>query len=572
MRLDLAVSPAFTPTALSPVGTPAVTPRATPPVVSESADSRVAAFARDGFLGPVRLFTPGECRRIAGYLHWGDQPTPPDWEKGRAVRERFIFELATRPALISAVSAVLGEDVVLWGASSVLRAPGVSHPWHTDIESGAPEGGFVTAWVGVEHTTRESAPQLITRTHRLGLTVQEARLEQGLQRDQATAEVLLDAARERDPAAALVQPDMTNGDGILFDGRLWHGSFNGRKRGRRLALLLQYARATSVVRIPDFGQLDWPFRFRAAPRPAVIVVLGSAPREPNRVVPPPAPPTNPSPGCQMVTTAIHPIVLPVDNPAKDWQTFPAFHGPTATLVDMSCHASVLVPGHAPHPPHAHEEEELLIPLGGAVELVIAAEEHDQSPRLERLEPGSIVYYPVGQYHTIHSVGPSAAAYLMFKWRARATAHAAGDRVLETTVWRDIDDAVDDGSTPVRMRRLFEGPTTYLAKLHAHVTTLQPGAGYAPHVDAYDVAILTLSGSVETLGERVEPNSVVYYAAGELHGMRNVGNRVARYLVFEFHAPGLPAIAGKPHYRRQAARAIRVGKRLARAVWRRVRGN
>ena len=84
---------------------------------------------------------------------------------------------------------------------------------------------------------RESAPQLITRTHRLGLTVQEARLEQGLQRDQATAEVLLDAARERDPAAALVQPDMTNGDGILFDGRLWHGSFNGRKRGRRLALL-----------------------------------------------------------------------------------------------------------------------------------------------------------------------------------------------------------------------------------------------------------------------------------------------------------------------------------------------
>ena len=298
MRLDLAVSPPLTPSAQSPVGTPVVTPRPTPPVVSESADPRVAAFARDGFLGPIRLFTPGECRRIAGYLHWGDQPTPPDWEKGRAVCERFIFELATRPALVSAVSAILGEDVVLWGASSVLRAPGVSHPWHTDIESGAPEGGFVTAWIGVEHTTRESAPQLITRSHRLGLTVQEARLERGLQRDQATAEALLDVARERDRAAVLVQPDMTNGDAILFDGRLWHGSFNGRKRGRRLALLFQYARATSVVRIPDFHQLDWPFRFRAAPRPSVIVVSGSAPREPNHVVPPPCLPTNPSPGCQ----------------------------------------------------------------------------------------------------------------------------------------------------------------------------------------------------------------------------------------------------------------------------------
>ena len=55
------------------------------------------------------------------------------------------------------------------------------------------------------------------------------------------------------------------------------------------------------------------------------------------------------------------------------------------------------------------------------------------------------------------------------------------------------------------------------------------------------------------------------------GCATSADRVARYLVFELHAPGLPAIAGKPHSRRQAARAVRVGKRLARAVWR-VRGN
>jgi quercetin dioxygenase-like cupin family protein len=85
-------------------------------------------------------------------------------------------------------------------------------------------------------------------------------------------------------------------------------------------------------------------------------------------------------------------------------------------------------------------------------------------------------------------------------------------------------------------RFFEDPTAYLGKLHAHVTDLQPGAGYPAHEDKYDVAILVFSGSVETLGKRVGPGGSIYYAAGEPHGMRNAGDQPARYLVFEFHGP------------------------------------
>jgi hypothetical protein len=65
----------------------------------------------------------------------------------------------------------------------------------------------------------------------------------------------------------------------------------------------------------------------------------------------------------------------------------------------------------------------------------------------------------------------------------------------------------------------------------------PGAGYEPHVDAYDVAIFVVSGKVETLGQVVEPNSVIFYSAGEPHGMKNVGQEPAKYLVFEMHGPG-----------------------------------
>lgn len=64
--------------------------------------------------------------------------------------------------------------------------------------------------------------------------------------------------------------------------------------------------------------------------------------------------------------------------------------------------------------------------------------------------------------------------------------------------------------------------------------MQPGAGYPPHADAYDVAILLLEGTVETLGKYVSSQAVIFYATSEPHGMKNIGNIPAFYLVFEFH--------------------------------------
>ena len=95
------------------------------------------------------------------------------------MHERYLFELAARPAIVAAVTELLGPDVVLWGACAVSRVPGQRHAWHSDIESSAPDGRFVSVWIGVDNTSRESALQLITRSHLLGRTVQEARAERG---------------------------------------------------------------------------------------------------------------------------------------------------------------------------------------------------------------------------------------------------------------------------------------------------------------------------------------------------------------------------------------------------------
>ena len=517
----------------------------------------IDAFQRDGYLGPVHLFDAAECRQIAAYLARTDLPSA-EWGKGRAVGERYLYELATRPELLSLVTSILGEDVILWGASSVMRGPGDVHPWHSDIESSAPDGRFVTAWIGIENTSRESALQVISRSHLLGKTVQEARLDRGLKREEATPDTMLESVRPRFPDAELIQAEMTNGDALLFDGRLWHGSDNTRRDGQRVALLFQYAAADCAVRIPDLTQLDWPFRLRESPLPPVIQVSGTAAASPNRIVPAPAPGANDLP---MLVTAVHPVVLPIDNPTKEWEPFPGFRGATRTLSEMSCHASVLVPGHSPHPPHAHQEEEILIPLHGEVELVIAKSPRDPSPRIERLSPGSFIYYPSGQHHTIRNPGSAPVGYLMFKWRA---AGKGSPDQLETTIVRHAAFTPPADAPDFWTTLLLNGPTALLGKLHSHLTVLAPGGTYESHVDPYDVAFVVLSGAIETIGATAGPNTVLYCAAGEPHGMRNPGAEPARYLVFEFHRPA--AVKDAP----PRPLVVRAGKRLLRPIWRRMK--
>lgn len=216
-----------------------------------------------------------------------------------------------------------------------------------------------------------------------------------------------------------------------------------------------------------------------------------------------------------------------------WRSYPFGKGPTARLAWFRIHASVLSVGATPHPVHDHPDEEILIMLDEDAELIIE-EGHHPVERIETLRPGSFVYYPANARHTLHNAGERPCTYLILKWRS-VEGHPVSP--LPTSIV-PFGDAFPDPETVDEKgyahRRLFEQETGYLHKLHAHVTTMLPGAGYAPHVDGHDVALLVLTGEVETLGRRVGPHSFVFYPAGEPHGLRNPGEVPATYLVFEFH--------------------------------------
>jgi quercetin dioxygenase-like cupin family protein len=214
-----------------------------------------------------------------------------------------------------------------------------------------------------------------------------------------------------------------------------------------------------------------------------------------------------------------------------WKPYPLFNGTTANHEDLSCHVSSLRSGSIPHPPHRHREEELLLLLDGEVDLLLPDLEPTGGDHRVRLQPGDFVYYPAHFAHSLQAVGESPANYLMFKWFSEPKIDRGELGYLFNPSILSTD---TEAVTGFKTRLLFEGPTACLRKLQSHASELAPGAGYDAHVDAHDVAIIVYSGEIETQGSRYGPHSVIYFPAGELHGMKNPGTEPANYLVFEFH--------------------------------------
>jgi quercetin dioxygenase-like cupin family protein len=95
------------------------------------------------------------------------------------------------------------------------------------------------------------------------------------------------------------------------------------------------------------------------------------------------------------------------------------------------------------------------------------------------------------------------------------------------------------------RPVVRAPTVTLAELEMHVTTLNPGqTSHAPHRHGNEELIILREGTLETLSlgqwKRVGPGSIIFNAANDLHGVKNVGTVPAVYHVVNWRTPATPA--------------------------------
>jgi mannose-6-phosphate isomerase-like protein (cupin superfamily) len=479
-----------------------------------SADNE-RTFSVQGVLGPIRVLTPAECALLDAYVDNGEIKDPTTWFKGYACSDQLIYAIATRQNILDVVERLLGPDLYLWGASIVIKKPGEPHHWHTDIETSDPEGRFVSAWIGISNTSYKSALQFIEQSHLIGMPLQEVAARHGVSRIDRSAERSLALAERHRDSCSLGKKDIRDGEAFFFDGRLWHGSLNTDNLPRK-ALLLQYSANTSAVRIPNFTTLDHPFAYTDKFPPGLIV-RGQPHGNGNVVSPPPREKKLSRPSVWKIQS---------DLSKEPFKPHYLFRGETAYLDALHAHFSVLQPGHSPHPPHKHIEEELLIVIDGVAQVIVG-----DSMTSYAITSGDFAYYPSYYQHTIRNESDRPIVYLMFKWRSSPLGL---ENQVGSGIYRDPSPISDPRDTKFRSKLIFEGPTHFLTKLHVHRSYVLTGGGYEPHVDDYDVLITLLDGKLTTMGKTIEAPALLCHPAGISHGLHSVGESPARYIVVEMH--------------------------------------
>lgn len=489
------------------------------------------SFLKFGFMGPIPLMEKGQARFLARHLLSAHQQRP-DWHKSLAAEDPLVYRVASSPELLRILRDLIGDDIILWGGSIVSKQPGEIHPWHCDIESCGSAGGFVSVWIGLLNARKESSLLFVHGSHTYGTVIQEASACNQVSRNEMTDEIVLHLANSQRPGAEIVQPGVSDGEALIFDGRIWHGSHNPVSGKPRVSLILQYARADIAVKVPDFRNLEWPFLFREDLRQPVVAVAGHADRDANDLVPPPSMRLD-----KPIRPSAHLIAPGLS--CKDGISFvptPCFLGRTDNADYLECHYSVLMPGGCPHSPHAHLEEEILVVMRGSAELIVPNSIHDGNPKIFPVSAGNAIYYPSYQPHTIRNGSAEPVCYAMIKWKS-ATINAAKQLKpkLVLSTWVQENALRGTGSQML----LFEGATAFLDKLHAHITRFQPGDGYAAHRDSHDVAIFLIRGQIAILGNSITAPAVVFLPARCLHDMKATGTEMAKYLVWEFHKNSSP---------------------------------
>ncbi|HZI33966.1 MAG TPA: cupin domain-containing protein [Candidatus Binatia bacterium] len=94
-------------------------------------------------------------------------------------------------------------------------------------------------------------------------------------------------------------------------------------------------------------------------------------------------------------------------PTKTGEYRSVFDTPTPTLAELECHITTLNPGEAPHPPHRHAHEELMIIKEGT----LAARQGD---RTNIVQAGGIIFEASNELHGLRNIGTNPATYYVLK--------------------------------------------------------------------------------------------------------------------------------------------------------------
>lgn len=206
-------------------------------------------------------------------------------------------------------------------------------------------------------------------------------------------------------------------------------------------------------------------------------------------------------------------------------------GSTVDFKHFKIHATTVYPNQAPHPSHAHDEEELIIVKSGTLTVNIANKAYT-------LEKGSIALIFSGDTHGLENKSDSAVTYYVMRYESKAPKNlergqqAGGSFAVH---WNDVPfQAHDKGG----IRKFFDKPTSMTKRFEMHVTTLNEGLeSHPPHTHRAAEILLPLDNiaeeSINGNWIKARKGDIIFLESNIPHAIKNTGKGTVTYFAFQF---------------------------------------
>jgi non-heme Fe2+,alpha-ketoglutarate-dependent halogenase len=206
---------------------------------------QVAAFNRDGYLKPLRIFDGQAIGTIRSYFDDLLAQTLAAGGNSYSIstahlRYGRVYDLLTDPRIVACVKDLLGCDVIAWGSHFFCKMPGDGKrvSWHQDASYWPlTPSKAVTAWLAIDDAAVDNAcMRYIPRTHLLG------HLTYTLSEDD-DANILNQTVLGADRFGEPINVELEAGEMSLHSDLLLHGSEANQSNRRRCGLTLRYCPA-----------------------------------------------------------------------------------------------------------------------------------------------------------------------------------------------------------------------------------------------------------------------------------------------------------------------------------------
>lgn len=198
-------------------------------------------YCRDGFVAPIRVVDEAEAQLHRARLESAESQIGPQHYRDKVhTILTSPWELVTHPALLDAVEACIGPDILIYNVMYIVKEPGAPAKvnWHQDLTYWglSDDDAQVSGWIALSPATLASGcMQMVPGSHRSG------RIEHRTPTHRGDDDVLdlgqyIDGVDE----SAAVHVPLRPGEASLHHGWTMHASHPNHSDDRRIGLNVQY--------------------------------------------------------------------------------------------------------------------------------------------------------------------------------------------------------------------------------------------------------------------------------------------------------------------------------------------